>query len=104
MKLLEDLRISFETTIWFKFPGLAVYDTILENKIDIIQIFADDLSKNLKNNKLGRKDKPNAKQIVRANIYKEERKRNGLNRYNSRVITREALLDIKSIYQVEKVI
>ena len=52
MKLLEDLRISFETTIWFKFPGLAVYDTILENKIDTIQIFADDLSENLKNNKL----------------------------------------------------
>jgi IS5 family transposase len=73
MKLLENLRFVFEFPLWIKFPELAVYDTILEKRIDIIKLFESDISKDLKNNNLGRKDSPSVEQIVRAIIYKEVR-------------------------------
>jgi len=73
MKLLEDLRLQFNNPLWIKFPALAVYDTILEKRIDIIKFFQDDIMKDLKDNHLGRKDKPSIEQIVRAILYKELR-------------------------------
>jgi len=73
MKLLESLRLVFERPLWAKFPELAVYDAILENRIDIVKIFEKDLLKDLKNNNLGRKDSPSVEQIIRAIIYKESR-------------------------------
>jgi len=73
MKLLEDLRLQFDQPLWAKFPELAVYDTILEKRIDIIKLFEEDILKGLKNNKYGRKDKPSIELIIRAIIYKESR-------------------------------
>ncbi len=74
MKLLEDLRIHFINPLWARFPELAVYDTILEKRIDILKIFEKDILNGLKNNNLGRKDSPSIEQIVRACIYKESRR------------------------------
>jgi len=73
MKLLEDLRLQFQDPLWAKFSELAVYDAILEKRIDIIKIFQQDILIGLKNNNLGRKDTPSVEQIVRACIYKESR-------------------------------
>ena len=73
MKLLEDLRLQFQDPLWAMFSELAVYDAILEKRIDIIKIFQKDILTDLKNNNLGRKDTPSVEQIVRACIYKESR-------------------------------
>jgi IS5 family transposase len=73
MKLLEDLRIQFDQPLWAKFPELAVYDTILEKRIDIIKLFEQDVLEGMKNNNFGRKDTPSVEQIVRAVVYKESR-------------------------------
>jgi len=73
MKLLEDLRLQFDKPLWAKFPELAVYDTILEKRIDILKLFEQDLLEGLKNNDYGRKDKPSVEQLVRSIVYKELR-------------------------------
>jgi len=73
MKLLEDLRLQFDQPLWARFPEMAVYDTILEKRIDILKLFEQDLLEGLKNNDFGRKDKPSVEQLVRSIVYKELR-------------------------------
>jgi len=74
MKILNDLTIRFENNIWSNSPQLAVIDVIIESNPQLIKIIAEDVTKNLKNNKFGRKDNPTVEQIFRLAIYKEIKK------------------------------
>lgn len=76
MKIFNDLKLRFEQQIWEKSPELAVIDSIIVSKKELVNIIKDDVIKELKNNKLGRKDNPTVEQILRLAIYKEIKKLN----------------------------
>jgi IS5 family transposase len=71
MKLYNALKLRFDEPLWALTPELALFDTILEQKPELIRLFEKDVRKGLKNNNLGRKDSPTVEQIVRAAIFKE---------------------------------
>jgi len=75
MNIFNNLRLKFEVPLWALIPELAVIDTILENRPDIIILAKEDILDGLKNNNLGRHDNPTVEQIVRAGIYKETKGR-----------------------------
>ena len=74
MKLHNELILRFEQPLWAFNPELALFDTILERKPDLIGSMAIEITKGLKSGKLGRKDTPTVEQIVRAAIFKEFKK------------------------------
>lgn len=71
MKIFNDLKLKFEQGNWPLDPELAVIDTILEKRPDLIEILKNDIIAGVKISVFGRKDTPTVEQIVRGAIYKE---------------------------------
>ncbi len=71
MRLFEDFKILFEQPDWFYDPQLCFIDTVLEMKPYLLKIFENDITKNRKKSRFGRKDVPSIEQIVRAAFYKK---------------------------------
>jgi len=71
MKLFEDLMIKFEKPDWSRNTELGLFDTILEQRPDLLLILQKDITAGTKQNIFGRKDIPSVEHIVRAAIYKE---------------------------------
>ena len=71
MKLFEDLVMKFEKPDWSRNTELGLFDTILEQRPDLLLILQKDITAGIKQNIFGRKDIPSVEQIVRAAIYKE---------------------------------
>jgi IS5 family transposase len=74
MKLFNDLKIKFEQANWASSPEFALFDSILEQHPELIELLATDITMGCKRSKFGRKDTPTVEQIVRAAIYKEIKK------------------------------
>lgn len=71
MNLFSDLKIKFEQANWARNPEFGLIDTILTEHTDLLLIIEEDVTKDTKKNKFGRKDVPTVEQIMRAAIYKE---------------------------------
>ena len=74
MKLFNDLKLKFEQANWASNPEFALFDTVLEQHPELINLLASDITKGCKTSQFGRKDTPTVEQIVRAAIYKEMKK------------------------------
>jgi IS5 family transposase len=74
MQLFEPIKIKFEQAQWANDIELALIDSILEQRPDLIKMFEADIRKDSKNSVFGRGDVPSVEQIVRAAIYKELKK------------------------------
>ena len=71
MRLFEDFKILFEQPDWSYDFQLCFIDTVLEMKPYLLKIFENDITKNRKKSRFGRKDVPSIEQIVRAAFYKK---------------------------------
>jgi len=71
LKLLNDLKLQFESGLWALSPELAVMDTILNEHPEILEMINKDITGGKEAGGLGRQDMPTVEQIVRAAIYKE---------------------------------
>ena len=74
MKLFNDLKLKFEQPNWASNPEFALFDTVLEEHPELMELLAVDITKGCKRSQFGRKDTPTVEQIVRAAIYKEIKK------------------------------
>lgn len=74
MKIYNDLTLKFEDPLWALDPELALIDTILDNNPELYELVRGDILSMSKNNDLGRKDGPTVEQVVRAALYKEQKK------------------------------
>ena len=74
MQIFEPLKLKFEQPNWANDIELALIDSVLEQRPDLIKIFEADVRKDSKNSAFGRGDVPSVEQIVRAAIYKELKK------------------------------
>lgn len=73
MKLFTDLTLKFESPNWSRNPEFALLDAILEQRPDLLDIVAKDITKSNKKSVFGRGDVPSVETIMRAAIYKEIR-------------------------------
>jgi hypothetical protein len=71
MQIFAPLKLKFEQPNWVNDIELALIDSILEHRPDLIKIFEADIRKDSKKSVFGRGDVPSVEQIVRAAIYKE---------------------------------
>ncbi len=71
MKLFEDFKLKFERPDWARDMELGLIDTILEHNPQLVELLAEDITREKKTSIFGRKDTPSVEQIVRAAIYKE---------------------------------
>jgi IS5 family transposase len=71
MQIFEPLKLKFEQPNWANDIELALIDSVLEERPDLIQMFESDIRKDSKNSVFGRCDVPSVEQIVRTAIYKE---------------------------------
>ena len=71
MQIFEPLKLKFERPNWANDIELALIDSVLEQRPDLIKMFEADIGKDSKNSVFGRGDVPSVEQIVRAAIYKE---------------------------------
>lgn len=74
MQIFEPLKLKFDQPNWANDIELALIDSVLENRPDLIRIFEADIRKESKNSVFGRGDVPSVEQIVRAAIYREIKK------------------------------
>ena len=74
MQIFEPLKLKFEQPDCANDIELALIDSVLENRSDLIRIFEADIRKESKNSVFGRGDVPSVEQIVRAAIYRELKK------------------------------
>ena len=74
MQVFEPLKLKFEQPNWANDIELALIDSVLEERPDLINIFEGDIRKESKNSVFGRGDVPSVEQIVRSAIYKELKK------------------------------
>jgi len=74
MQLFEPLKLKFEQPNWANDIELALIDSVLEQRPDLIKMFEADIRQDSKNSVFGRGDVPSVEQIVRAAIYKELKK------------------------------
>ena len=74
MQIFEPLKLKFDQPNWSNDIELALIDSVLEQRPDLIKIFETDIRKNSKSSVFGRGDVPSVEQIVRAAIYKELKK------------------------------
>ncbi|MDR0614198.1 MAG: ISNCY family transposase, partial [Dysgonamonadaceae bacterium] len=74
MQIFEPLKLKFDQPNWATDIELALIDSVLENRPDLIRIFETDIRKESKNSVFGRGDVPSVGQIVRAAIYRELKK------------------------------
>lgn len=71
MQIFEPLKLKFEQPNWANNPELALIDSVLEQRPDLVRMFESDIRKDSKNSVFGRGDAPSVEQIVRAGIFKE---------------------------------
>lgn len=71
MNLFSELTLKFEKPDWSRNPEFGLMDTILEQRLDLLDIIKDDITKGAKQSRFGRGDVPSVEQIMRAAIYKE---------------------------------
>ncbi len=71
MKILTPFQDKTNQPLWHLDPELALFDTILTQYPEMIDLVKDDVLALSKQNGLGRQDSPSVEQIVRAAIYKE---------------------------------
>jgi len=74
MQIFEPLKLKFEQPNWANDIELALIDSVLEQRPDLIKMFESDVRKDSKSSVFGRGDVPSVEQIVRAAIYKELKK------------------------------
>lgn len=74
MQIFEPLKLKFEHPNWSNDIELALIDSVLEQRPDLIKLFENDIRKDSKNSVFGRGDVPSVEQIVRVAIYKELKK------------------------------
>jgi len=74
MQIFEPLKLKFEQPNWANDIELALIDSVLEQRPDLIKMFEGDIRKDSKDSVFGRGDVPSVEQIVRAAIYKELKK------------------------------
>ena len=74
MQIFEPLKLKFEHPNWSNDIELALIDSVLEERPDLIKLFENDIRKDSKNSVFGRGDVPSVEQIVRVAIYKELKK------------------------------
>jgi IS5 family transposase len=74
MQIFEPLKLKFEQPNWANDIELALIDSVLEQRPDLIRMFESDIRKDSKSSVFGRGDVPSVEQIVRAAIYKELKK------------------------------
>jgi IS5 family transposase len=74
MRIFEPLKLKFEQPNWANDVELALIDSVLEQRPDLIKMFESDIRKDSKNSVFGRGDVPSVEQIFRAAIYKELKK------------------------------
>ena len=74
MQIFEPLKLKFEQPNWANDIELALIDSVLEQRPDLIKMFEADIRNESKSSVFGRGDVPSVEQIVRAAIYKELKK------------------------------
>ena len=72
MQIFEPLKLKFEQPNWANDIELALIDSVLEERPDLIKMFEVDIRKESKNSVFGRGDVPSVEQIVRCAIYQSD--------------------------------
>jgi IS5 family transposase len=71
MRLYNDLKLRFNSSIWALYPELALFDVLLDKNPDFIKKVSPDVLEGVSQSVFGRKDSPTVEQVVRAAVYKE---------------------------------
>ena len=71
MSLFTRLQTKYEASIWARNPELGLFDTLLEEHPELLDIVKEDVMRGQKSSNFGRGDMPSVEQIVRAAFYKE---------------------------------
>ena len=71
MSLFTRLQTKYEASIWARNPELGLFDTLLEEHPELLDIIKEDVMRGQKSSNFGRGDMPSVEQILRAAFYKE---------------------------------